>query len=159
MEEKIQEMLKAINDKYDDFEIESVDLSLVRKLENLANKVSSRSLLRKLYFKYYFVFFITNRLVIASELYLTINKDERKVEYEIGRIYEPLGLYRNHALYFKFDIEHYPSNNLFVNRDVGNTKETFEKVIREEKLLYYYREHLGWLELPLNVEILQYSFL
>jgi hypothetical protein len=40
MEEKVQEMLNKINEKYNDFEIKSVDLSLLRKLENLANKIA-----------------------------------------------------------------------------------------------------------------------
>jgi hypothetical protein len=48
MEEKVQEMLNKINEKYNDFEIKSVDLSLLRKLENLANKIAFNSLLREL---------------------------------------------------------------------------------------------------------------
>jgi hypothetical protein len=118
MEEKVQEMLNKINEEYNDFEIKSVDLSLLRKLENLANKIAFNSLLRELCFKYSFLFFINKNLFIVSELYLFIDKNERSVEYEVGKIYEPIPDFApRHELYFKFDMKFLFENTMLCRRN------------------------------------------
>ena len=156
MEEKVQEMLNKINEKYNDFEIKSVDLSLLRKLENLANKVAFSSLLRELCFKYSFLFFINEGLLVVSELYLFIDKNERSVEYEIGRIYEPFPFHVvGHELYFKFDVSFYSETQ----RYVGETEDIFKKVLLKERLGGYYSERYRYYVLPFNAEVLHYSLL
>jgi hypothetical protein len=156
MEEKVQEMLNKINEKYNDFEIKSVDLSLLRKLENLANKIAFNSLLRELCFKYSFLFFINKNLFIVSELYLFIDKNERSVEYEVGKIYEPIPFHLlGHQLYFMFDASFYPEKTPYV----GDTIDIFEKVLQKEKLVGYYSERYRHYVLPFNAEVLHYSVL
>jgi hypothetical protein len=160
MEEKIQEMLKAINDRYDDFEIESVDLSLVRRLENVARKVAERSLLRKLYFRYSFLFFIRKGLFIVSELYLTIDKDTKSVEYEIGRIYEPIPDFaEKHDLYFKFDTVRTSKMNTSIPGEIASTEDVFLKILREERLYRSYIDFHKYLVVPLEAKVLHYSLL
>jgi hypothetical protein len=155
MEEKVQEMLNKINEKYNDFEIRSVDLSLLRKLENLANKTAFNSLLRKLCFKYFFLFFINKNLFVVSELYLFIDKNERIVEYEIGRIYEPIPFHvLGHELYFKFDI-----GRLEKTSYIAETEDIFKKVLLKERLGGYYSERYRYYVLPFNAEVIHYSVL
>jgi hypothetical protein len=156
MEERVQEMLNKINEKYDAFEIRSVDFSLLRKLENLANKVAFSSLLKELCFKYSFLFFINENLLVVSQLYLFIDKNERSVEYEIGRIYEPIPFHvLGHHLYFKFDTSFYPEKTPYV----GDTIDIFEKVIRKERLGGSYNEFHRHYVIPFNAEVLHYSVL
>jgi len=156
MEEKVQEMLNKINEKYDFFEIRSVDLSLLRKLENLANKVAFSSLLRELCFKYSFLFFINENLLVVSELYLFIDKHERNVEYEVGRVYEPIPFHVvGHELYFKFDVSFYPEKTSYV----GETEDIFKEVLLKERLGGYYSERHRRYVLPFNAKVLHYSFL
>ena len=155
MEEKVQEMLNKINEKYNFFEIRSVDLSLLRKLENLTNKVAFSSLLKKLCFKYFFLFFINKNLFVVSELYLFIDKNERSVEYEIGRIYEPIPDFApRHELYFKFDISRLEKTSY-----IAETEDIFRKVLLKERLGGYYSERYRYYVLPFNAEVLHYSVL
>ena len=156
MEEKVQEMLDRINERYENFEIRSVDLSLLRKLENLANKVAFSSLLRELCFKYSFLFFINEGLLVVSELYLFIDKNERSVEYEIGRIYEPIPFHvLGHQLYFMFDASFYSEKTPYV----GDTIDIFEKVLQKERLGGYYNEWYRHYVIPFNAKVLHYSVL
>jgi hypothetical protein len=156
MEEKVQEMLNKINEEYNDFEIKSVDLSLLRKLENLANKIAFNSLLRELCFKYSFLFFINKNLFIVSELYLFIDKNERSVEYEVGKIYEPIPDFApRHELYFKLDMSFYSKTQCYVRE----TEDIFKKVLLKERLGGYYNERYRYYVLPFNAEILHYSVL
>jgi hypothetical protein len=156
MEGGVQEMLNKINEKYNDFEIKSVDLSLLRKLENLANNVAFSSFLRRLCFKYSFLFFIDQNLFIVSELYLFIDKNERSVEYEIGRIYEPIPFHvLGHHLYFKFDTSFYPEKTPYV----GDTIDIFEKVLLKERLGGSYNKYYRHYVLPFNAEVIHYSVL
>jgi len=155
MEEKVQEILNKINEKYNNFEIRSVDLSLLRKLENLANKVAFNSLLRKLCFKYFFLFFINKNLFVVSELYLFIDKNERSVEYEIGRIYEPIpDFVPRHELYFKFDTSLSEKTSY-----IGETEDIFKKVLLKERLGGYYSERYRYYVLPFNAEVIHYTVL
>jgi hypothetical protein len=155
MEEKVQEMLNKINEKYNDFEIRSVDLSLLRKLENLANRVAFSSLLKKLCFKYAFLFFINENLLVVSELYLFIDKNERSVKYEIGRIYEPIPFHvLGHELYFKFDISRLEKTSY-----IAETEDIFKKVLLKERLGSYYSERYRYYVLPFNAEVIHYSVL
>jgi len=156
MEEKIQEMLNKINERYNDFEVRRVDLSLLRKLESLANKVAYNSLLKDLHFKYSFLFFVNENLFVVSELYLFIDKNERSVEYEIGRIYEPIPDFPpKHELYFKFDISRYSEKP----RYIVETEDIFRKVLLKERLGGYYIERYRYYVLPFNAEVLHYSVL
>ncbi len=157
MEENIQEMLNKINEKYEDFEIRSVDLFLVKKLKNLANEVAVRSLLREFCFKYFFLFFIRKNLFVVSELYLFIDKNERSVECEIGRIYEPIPDFSpGHELYFKFDVSFYSKKpSLYV----AETEDIFKKVLLKERLGGYYNERYRYYVLPFNAEVIHYSLL
>jgi hypothetical protein len=155
MEEKVQEMLNKINEKYNDFEIKSVDFSLLRKLENLANKVAFSSLLRKLCFKYSFLFFINKNLFVVSELYLFIDKNERSVEYEVGRIYEPIPDFApRHVLHFKFDIRRSEKTSY-----IGETEDIFKKVLLKERLDGYYVDLYRYYAIPFDAKVLHYSVL
>ncbi len=157
VEEKVREMLNRINEKYEDFEIRSVDLSLLRKLENLANRVAFNSLLRELCFKYSFLFFINEGLLVVSELYLFIDKNERSVEYEIGRIYEPIPFHvLGHELYFKFDISFYSEKP---SSYVAETEDIFKEFLLKERLGGYYSDRYRYYVLPFNAEVIHYSVL
>jgi len=99
MEEKVQEMLNRINEKYNDFEIRSVDLSLLRKLEYLANKVAIPS--HELYFK-----FDVSRSEKAS--YIAETEDIfRKIllKERLGGYYSDR--YRYYVLPFNAEVLHY----------------------------------------------------
>ena len=159
MEEKVQEMLNKINERYEDFEIRSVDLYLLRKLEYLANEVAIRSFLRELHFKYFFLFFINKNLFVVSELYFTIDKDEKSIEYEVGRIYELFPDFPpKHELYFKFDKGLYSSKTPRVRGEyIVETEELLKKFIWKSKLSYYHLERHGYFVFPLDAKVIHYS--
>jgi hypothetical protein len=160
MEERVQEMLNKINHLYEDFEIKEVDLSLVRRLENVAHKVAERSLLRKLYFIYSFLFFIHKGLSIVGELYLIIDKDAKNTDYEIGSIFETAyNFAETHDLYFKFDASKYLEPTPFIRDEIFSTRNVFQKVLKEEGLYCYYRVFQGYLVVPLEAKVLHYSLL
>ena len=160
-------MLNKINERYENFEIRSVDLYLLRRLEDLANEVAIRSFLRELRFKYLFRFLMTKKLFVISELYFTIDKNERIVEYEVGRIYEPFPsntFFSSHELYLKFDKSIYSAktpriNSIRINpMDIVETENLLKEFIWKSKLdYYYYLEYHRYFVFPLDAKVIHYS--
>jgi hypothetical protein len=154
MEEKVQEMLNKINEKFNDLEVRSVDLSLVRKVEGLANEIANKSPLNKLYFKLAFLFFVKEKYLVVGELYITIDKDKKTVEYEVGKIFRPKNSYPpKHLLFFVFDVKRYSSE---VNEDVIATKEIFKEVFGAEGLKRDYIEHFNEYIFLLDADVVYY---
>jgi len=159
MEEKIQEMLDKINEKYNDFEIRITDFSLLRKLENVIDKVATRTFLGNLYFKYLFAFVINENLFVVSQLYLNFNKYKEKFEYEVGNVYEPMGTLPNHELHFKLEVSRFPSNIPFIGEKIANAEDILKRVIWEEKLPHSYLDCYNRFVFPLNAEVIHYTVL